>query len=138
MPWSVFDDLWNVNPERRGLGWSDVGRWHVRKPYPSVNVYGNDEALIVTSEVPGIKADELDISVQGRSLTIKGAREAEDAGGDNEPHRERRTGDFLRSVTLPYEVETDRIEADYNRGVLKIKLPKAERLKPRKINVTAA
>ena len=77
MPWSVFDDIWNLDPAK----WNAYGHGRARgrvAPYPAVNVYGSEEKLLVTSHVPGLKTDDLDINVHGRSLVIKGTRPFEE------------------------------------------------------------
>ena len=138
MAWSVFDDLWDFGVWGRPNWPEAVGRRTARVE-PAVNVYGDEERLVVTSEIPGIKLDDLGITVHGRTLTISGKRlEPEIGEGDSCPWNERGHGDFTRSLTLPYAVEPDRVEAEYHKGVLLIKLPRVESDKPRRIAIKAA
>ncbi len=138
MAYSIFDDLWGMEP----LGWEGFwpGRtWRRTRPYPPVNLYGNEEKLVLTSEIPGLKSENLDIKVEGRSLTIRGTRHAPELSEDEcFTCRERGHGDFERTLTLPYEIESDKVEANYDKGVLMVHLPRAESSKPRKIEIKAA
>jgi HSP20 family protein len=103
---------------------------------PPVNVWEQQDTLKVEMELPGIKSEQLDISVAGNELSIKVTR-PDVAQEDVTYHRrERPVGAFGRIVRLPVEVDADHVEADLRDGVLTITLPKAENAKPRKINVT--
>ena len=108
----------------------------VFRSQPAVNVWEQQEALKVEMELPGIKSEQLDISVAGGELSIKVNRPDVDQEGVTYHRRERPVGAFSRIVRLPMEVDADRVEADLRDGVLTITLPKAENAKPRKINVT--
>lgn len=103
---------------------------------PAVNVWEQQDALKVEMELPGIKSDQLDISVAGGELSVRVNRPDVDQEGVTYHRRERPVGTFSRIVRLPIEVNADRVEADLRDGVLTITLPKAESAKPRKINVT--
>ncbi len=108
--------------------------------YPALNIWDAGDAICVEAEVPGITHDNLEVFAIGKELTIKGRRPAMSEGeGDVTYHRqERLTGDFTRVVTLPVEVESDRVEASLKDGVLNRRLPKAQSAKPRKITVRNA
>jgi HSP20 family protein len=105
-----------------------------RKRHPAVNVWTNDDEAVVRAEIPGMRTEDIDISVKGRTLTVKGSRRPgkEDA---SYIRRERWTGEFERTLELPFEVEADKVKAAYKNGVLTITLPGAESEKPRKINL---
>ena len=105
---------------------------------PAINVWEQDDALKVEMELPGIKSEQLDISVAGNELSIKVSRPDVAQDGVTYHRRERPVGAFSRIVRLPVEVDADHVEADLRDGVLTISLPKAESAKPRKINVTGA
>jgi HSP20 family protein len=105
---------------------------------PAVNVWERDDALLVEMEVPGVKSQDLDVSVAGGELSIRIARPDAVPEGVIYHRRERPTGAIQRMLRLPVEVNADRVEAQLRDGVLTITLPKAESAKPRKINVAAA
>jgi HSP20 family protein len=107
--------------------------------YPAVNVWTSDDQAVVTTEIPGVDAQNVDISVVGRTLTLRGNRKAEELGEDYTYHRrERGYGNFTRTVELPYRVNLEKIEAKFSKGVLHITLPRAEEDKPKKIAIKAA
>jgi HSP20 family protein len=107
--------------------------------YPAMNIWSNEDSAMITTELPGIDLDEIDISVVGDTLTLSGRRMPEELPEGGRYHRqERGFGKFTRSIKLPYTVDGDRVEATYNRGVLSITLPRAEADKPRKIQVRSA
>jgi HSP20 family protein len=109
----------------------------VFRSQPAVNVWEQGDALLVEMEVPGVKNDQIDISVAGDELSVKVER-PEPADEDVTYHRrERPVGPQTRVLRLPVEVDGDRVEAELRDGVLMITLPKAENAKPRKINVTS-
>ena len=103
--------------------------------YPSLNVWEEGDALHAEAELAGVRGEDLDISVVGKQLTIRGRRNAGVAEQATYHRRERAVGEFARTVTLPYEVDAEKVEASLVDGVLKLVLPKAEAAKPRKINV---
>jgi HSP20 family protein len=103
--------------------------------FPAVNVWEDTENLFVEAEVPGLKAENLDITVVGDELTIKGERPEESQTESAFHRRERGVGSFTRVVRLTSEVDADKVQASLNDGVLLLTLPKAETAKPRKIQV---
>jgi len=108
----------------------------VAPTYPAMNVWTNDEGAIVTAELPGVKPEDLDISVAEDTLTLTGSREPEEVGeGVTYHRRERGFGRFSRVFQLPFQVESDQVEAVFEKGVLQISLPRAEADKPKKITV---
>ena len=102
---------------------------------PAVNLWDENDALMVELEIPGVKSDQIDISVAGLDLTIKIQRPDVAEDGVAYHRRERPVGDFTRVLRLPCEVNADKVTAELQNGVLTLKLPKAEAAKPRKINV---
>jgi HSP20 family protein len=104
--------------------------------FPPVNVFVGEGDVIVTSEIPGIEPNDIDLSVAGEILTLKGARKPlELKEGETWHRRERGYGNFVRTVRLPYTVDGSKVEAKYENGILKVTLPRAEADKPRKISV---
>jgi HSP20 family protein len=102
----------------------------------TLDVYETDEALVVTTDTPGVKPEDLDISITGDVLTIKGETKMEEEVKRENYHRqERRYGAFSRSVTLPVPVDADQTEAKFKDGVLTLTIPKAEEAKPKVIKI---
>lgn len=120
---------------RRLSGEMDGG-WLAGEFAPSLDLAETDGALAVTIDLPGVKPDEIDIEVTGTTLKISGERKEEQEEKGKSFHRvERRSGRFIRTLTLPCTVQEDRVEAKYDNGVLTIQLPKTEESKTRKIEV---
>jgi HSP20 family protein len=104
--------------------------------FPAVNVWTSEEEAVVTTEIPGIDAKDVDISVVGKTLTLRGSRKPEELEeGQTYHRRERGYGDFARTVELPYRVNVENVEATFSKGILQIKLLRAEEDKPKKITV---
>ena len=104
----------------------------------SVDMYETDDAVVVKSAIPGVDPDDLEISITGDVLTIKGETKAEeDVEEENYIYRERRYGSFCRSLAIPIPVVADEAEAEFENGVLTLRLPKAEEIKAKPIKVKA-
>ncbi|MHC4449245.1 MAG: Hsp20/alpha crystallin family protein [Planctomycetota bacterium] len=104
--------------------------------WPAIDVIDTPETVQIKAEVPGIDPKDIDISIIGDTLTIKGEKSAVRAEkGKNWYRRERSSGNFLRTVTLPVSVDAEHIEAIDETGVLTITLPKAEQAKAKHIRV---
>ena len=112
----------------RPLG--SLNRWN-----PAVDVYQDNEQFTVYAELPGLKKEEIEISLNGDTLTIGGERKHE-ANGDQGFRTERYFGKFQRSLTLPVSVNSEKVNATYKDGILKVVLPKAEEAKPKQIPVS--
>lgn len=106
--------------------------------YPALNVFDEGERLVARAEVPGMDAKKLDIDATSRTLTIAGERRRPPVDERSSVHRrERGYGQFKRAITLPQEIDPDKVEARYRHGVLEVVMPKAEAVKPRKIQVAS-
>jgi len=104
--------------------------------YPAVNLLECEDEYLLTAEVPGIRTEDLDITVAGGVLTLAGKRsDTDDIPEDRFRRRERFRGSWQRSFRLPERVQDDKLNAEFNNGVLKIHLPKAESVKPKRIPV---
>jgi HSP20 family protein len=104
--------------------------------FPAMNVWMDKDGVVVTAELPGVVPDDIDISVVGDTLTLKGSRQPDELEEGGTYHRrERRYGTFTRSFQLPFQVEPDQVEATFGNGALQISLPRAEEDKPKKIAV---
>jgi len=120
---SSFDDL--------ASGSRLLSAWN-----PAVDLYEDKDNVIVKAEVPGLKKEDINISLHNGVLNISGERKNEEEVEGAETHRsERFVGRFNRTVTLPSEVKGDQVKAQYADGILTITLPKAEEAKPRQIQV---
>ncbi len=103
---------------------------------PAIDISETDKEISVKAELPGVDPKDLDISITGSALTIKGEKKAEKEEKGEGFHRvERSFGTFSRSLTLPCEVEEDKIKAEYRDGVLSLKIPKAQSAQKKTIKI---
>jgi HSP20 family protein len=116
----------------------DEENWSFGRSAPRLDLSETDAAVEVRLDVPGIKAEDVDIQISGNRLTVSGARKDEREEKGRTWHRiERRFGQFCRSVMLPCPVKEDAAEAQYRDGVLTITVPKAEEAKAHKVKIRA-
>jgi HSP20 family protein len=140
MLWSDFErfgrflDPWSeVDRMQRALS-----RWISPSSvdFPAVNVWVSGDTAVVTTELPGVDPKSIDISVAGKSLTIRGSRDPEELKeGESYHRRERWSGQFTKTVEMPFNIESGKVEAKFTKGILRILAPRAEAEKPRKITV---
>jgi len=105
---------------------------------PPIEVFEKEDKFVVKAELPGMKEEDIDVSVVGDTLTIKGERKAETEVKEEDYYCcERSYGSFFRSIALPSTVDAQKIEASYEDGVLEVSLSKATEVKPKKITVSA-
>ena len=137
--WDPFQEMLNLRRTVDRLfdnvstdnAWAQSVTWGL-----AVDVVENKDDFIVKASVPGIKPEDLDISYADDTLTIKGEVKTENEVEENQYHlRERRYGSFSRSISLPTKIKDDAIEASYQNGVLSLRLPKAEEVKPKQIAI---
>jgi HSP20 family protein len=104
---------------------------------PPVDIYqNNNQELVLKVEIPGLTREEIDLRVENNTLTIRGERKREAEVNEEQYHRvERSYGGFSRSFSLPNTVDTEKVRADYQNGVLTVTLPTREEAKPRQIQV---
>lgn len=103
---------------------------------PALDLYEDKDNVVVRAELPGMKKEDIDVSLHDGCLSISGERKGEEKRQDAEVYRaERFFGRFQRTVTLPTQVANDKVKAQYKDGVLTITLPKAEEAKPKQIDV---
>jgi HSP20 family protein len=109
------------------------------REFPRVNVEADEEGARVVAELPGVAASDVELTVEGDTLTIQGKR-AEPAPAEGGTHRlrERETGAFARTIQLPFNIEADAVKAVHKNGLLAIELPRAASERPRKIAVHGA
>ena len=103
-----------------------------------LDVAETEDAYIVTASIPGINPDDIDITLEDNVLTIKGETQSESDEDNTRYHlRERRFGSFSRSLRFPVVVNAEAVSANYTNGVLNLTVPKAEEVKPKRINIHA-
>ncbi|MBC8207116.1 MAG: Hsp20/alpha crystallin family protein [Kiritimatiellales bacterium] len=133
--WSPFEELRDLQREMNRL-FDGYESGTTMSRFPALNVWGNPENVVVTAELPGLEIDDLDIHVVNNQLTIKGERKGDKPAEDAVCHRcERDAGKFVRSVRLPYAVESDKVTAAYENGVLTVTMPRQEATKPKRIEI---
>jgi HSP20 family protein len=103
--------------------------------FPAVNVYAGQEGIAVVAELPGVEKDDLEIHAHHDTLTLRGTRRPASEAREAYHRRERRSGDFTRSIQLPYRIDPGRIEAHLENGVLRLSLARPEEDKPRRIPI---
>ena len=109
-----------------------------RGTFPAINLYDHDNEMVLTAELPGVKKEDLDLSVVENSITLTGKRNG-DAGEDSRYYRrERPVGTFTRTLTLAEKVDPDKVSAEYKDGVLTVHLPKVKAAKPKAIQIKAS
>ena len=121
---SFFEDLPTSRPYAR--------RW------PALNTWEDADAAWVEAELPGMSMDDLEIYVSGDALTVAGERKIADPQGGQWHRRERAQGRFSRTVSLPWQIDADKVEAKLQDGVLTVRLPKCDNCKPKKVKVLGA
>ena len=108
-----------------------------RGAFPPVNLYETEDAFVLTAEVPGIAPEDLEISLEGPTVTLRGERKRASEESASVHRSERPVGAFRRSIDLPVPVDADKVEAVHRHGVLTLRLPKAPEHRPRQIQVKA-
>ena len=139
--WKPMRDLLNIQEEMdrfvndffQGTSGREMreGMWS-----PAVDISENEDGIVVSAEVPGMKKEEISISIQNNVLILKGEKQKEEEKKEHNYHRiERAYGSFQRSFSLPATVDANKVKAAYKDGVLKIELPKKEEAKPKEISI---
>lgn len=135
--WDAFRDLEReVDRLLQGVNFSVAGLRPGRN-FPPINLYELDDEYLLTAELPGMKADDLELTVAGGILTLSGQRpDPVGVSEDQFRRRERFHGRWQRSVSVPDRVDEERLNANFNNGILQVHLPKIAEIKPRQIHVT--
>ncbi len=123
--------LLGASPDRFLGGWSSG-------VYPPINVFRTREGAVVRAEIPGVRPEDISVTVEGHQLTITGERRPPQADRRGYHRRERAWGKFSRSVRLPEDLDLGKVEAQYRNGMLTLRLAVAEAAKPRQISIHAA
>ena len=121
----MFDSFWGSDADREG-----------GMLIPPVDMIENDDNFVVSVELPGLKKEDIKMTMQNNVLTLSGSKKHEFESKEDTVHRvERSYGSFCRSVNLPSKVDSSAIKASYDSGVLKVTLPKVEEAKPKEISI---
>jgi len=138
--WDPFREVTSLRDEvnrlfSRTLGdGQGVSAWS-----PPVDVFDTKDAIVLKAELPGLTPEDIDIEIDENVLTIRGERTLEETVEEGRYHRlERAYGSFARTLSLPQGVKADEVSAAFDGGVLEVRIPKADEVKPRKITVGAA
>jgi len=118
--WSSFG-----RPGQLFTGWS-----------PALDLYQSNDNVVAVVELPGMRKEDIDISLHDGTLTISGERKRDSTGGEKAERTERYVGAFRRSIALPTRVDASKVSATYRDGILTVTLPKAEEVKPKQIQVS--
>jgi HSP20 family protein len=139
-PWGAFDQLRQELTGVLGSFGRDGVRLQRSTVFPPVNLYETDDAWVLTAEVPGLRTEQFEVSVDGPRVTLRGERKIEipDQPGTSVHRRERQSGVFRRAFELPGIPEGDKVEASYRNGVLRVRLPKQAPQQARQITVQAS
>ena len=140
-PWSALDRWSNLRDELNSFFdmpfWSSFDRtgqlftgWS-----PALDLYESGDHLVAVVELPGMRKEDIDISLHDGTLAISGERKRESNNGEKAQRTERYVGTFRRSITLPTRVDAGKVSATYQDGILKVTLAKAEEAKPKQIQV---
>jgi len=141
-PWSALDRWSNLRDELNSFfdmpAWSSFDRtsqlftgWS-----PALDLYESGDHFVAVVELPGMRKEDIDISLHDGTLTISGERKGESNNGETAQRTERYVGTFRRSIALPTRVDASKVSATYHDGILKVILPKAEEAKPKQIQVS--
>ena len=103
---------------------------------PALDLYQNNDNVVAVVELPGMRKEDIDVSLNDGMLTIAGERQSSAGEGENAERTERFSGKFRRSVTLPTRVDASKVSASYKDGILTVTLPKSEEAKPKKVEVS--
>jgi HSP20 family protein len=132
LAWPAFGRVANLQDELERMFESPLQAWA-----PALDVHENKDAFTIRAELPGLKREDIEVSIQDGALVISGERQEEKLAEGTEVHRqERYFGKFSRVLTLPTAVSSDKVKAAYKDGILTVTLPKAEESKPKQITVS--
>jgi len=141
VPWRTFGELGSIRREmdrfwNRALGETPFARTFAEEWTPRVDLSETKDNFVVKAELPGLDAKDVNVSISGNVVTIKGEKKKEEEKKDEHHHYvERYYGSFQRSFQLPLNVKSDKIEATFDKGVLKVTLPKTEEAKKKEIEI---
>lgn len=142
--WDPFRDLVGIQDElNRLFGRTFTGGEQMRPSaggawMPAMDVFETEDTIVAKLELAGIEPGDVEVAVEDSTLTVSGRREFESETNEENYHRvERRYGSFARSIALPQTADVEKVSARFDNGVLEIQVPKAERARPKKIEIEA-
>ena len=138
--WDPLAEFAGVSQAFNRTLWS-TGNGHTHRfdLTPAIDLSETDREIVVKASLPGVKAEDVEISVNDGILTVKGEKKSDDqTEGENFYRREIRYGSFSRSIPLPSRVDYEHADAEFNDGVLTVTLPKAEDVRPKQIKIRSA
>ena len=141
MPMFLSDALDALLQFQQSLDTSRSSGWLASSPsgsgsYPPLNVFRQGDDIVVIAEVPGVRKSDLQIEVKGRTIRIAGTKSVSYGEKSSVHRRERLAGRFDRAITLPVEVDAEKVKAECRDGILALHLPRAERDKPKTIQLS--
>jgi HSP20 family protein len=136
-PWTTFSALRREMDELLDRFSGFAPALAPQSAFPPVNLYETEDAFVLTAEVPGLGPGDLEISLEGSTVTLRGERKAASEEGASVHRSERPTGAFRRAIDLPIPIDADKVEAVHRHGVLTLRLLKAPEHRPRQIEVKA-
>lgn len=135
--WDPFSEVRRLQTDMNRL-FEDVASPATAREYPPVNLWVGDNSVVATSEMPGLSADDINLSIRQDTLSIQGERKLPANDGEIAWHRrERGHGTFSRTIELPFRVDPDRVQARFENGLLEIEMQRPEADLPRKIEIKA-
>ena len=135
-PWSnsLLAEMERIHREVNRM----LDRRQATAEFPPVNVWANADGALVIAEIPGIAPDDVGLSVSGGMLTLRGERGADAEALGTRSRAERPRGAFSRTIEMPFQIDSAKVEARCENGLLSVRLPRADSDKPRKIAVRGA
>lgn len=141
-PWTIFDELESLQSDMNRLlsaPESPRPERRARAAYPPLNVWSSPDGLVIDAEIPGLDPAQVEVSVDGDELTLHGkVNVQEPPAGETFLRQERPSGEFQRTLQLPFRANTGAVKATSRNGILRISIPRSEEEKPRKIAIESA
>lgn len=141
-PWTIFDELESFQADMNRLlatAEESQSARRARAAYPPLNVWASQDGLVVEAEVPGVEPQDVEVSVEGDELSLRGKVNGTPLpDGEAYLRRERPAGEFLRTLQLPFRANSAAVKATCKNGILRISVPRSEEDKPRKIAIESA
>ncbi len=140
MVYRIIDPFNALRDLQQALGSTHLNDWFARSTtstgsFPAINVFSKGDDCVIIAELPGINKSDIDVNVKGNQITISGKKDISYDDNVSVHRRERDSGNFNRSLTIPIEVDADGVKAEYQDGVLAVFLPRAEADKPRSVTI---